>query len=77
MWWNCKNGKYLAARALALTTVLLSVVTWGFSAQAAPTAAPIIGEIERITLNDNADVYSGGKIVVGDQKRDTTREPPA
>jgi Bacterial Ig domain/Divergent InlB B-repeat domain len=37
------------------------------SAQAVPINAPITGEIERITLNDPTDVYSGGVIVVGGQ----------
>ena len=37
------------------------------SAEAAPTAVPILGEVERITIDNPADHYSGGKMVVGGQ----------
>ena len=40
---------------------------WVPNAQAAPTLANIIGEIERITIDNAADHYSGGTIVVGGQ----------
>jgi hypothetical protein len=33
--------------------------------EAAPTAAEITGEIERLTLNNPTDVYSGGVMIVG------------
>lgn len=48
--------------ALLLAVFLVAA---GREAQAAPISAPVTGEIERIILNDPADVYSGGKIVVG------------
>ena len=33
----------------------------------APTLADVIGEVERITINDPADFWSGGTIVIGGQ----------
>lgn len=36
-------------------------------APASPANAPIIGEINRLTLNNPADVWSGGIIVIGGQ----------
>jgi hypothetical protein len=45
--------------ALALCTALPAGVG------AAPTAAEISGEIERLTLNNATDVYSGGVMIVG------------
>src|SRR2546421_11724247 len=33
----------------------------------APTLADVVGEIERITLNNPADVWSGGIVVIGGQ----------
>ena len=47
--------------------LLLLLVGWIPKAQAAPTLANIIGEIERITIDNPADHYSGGTIVVGGQ----------
>jgi hypothetical protein len=49
---------------LFISAFLLSSLL-GTIAFAAPTFAPITGEIERITLNDPADIYSGGVMVVG------------
>ena len=52
------SGIALAAIA---STLFLRVVP----AQGAPVMAPITGEIERIFLDDPADVWSGGRIVAG------------
>jgi len=52
--------RYLSFMFMALL-LLVQVPT----ADAAPTAAPIIGEIERLTVNEPNNVYSGGVMVVG------------
>lgn len=56
-------------RALArLFPALLMIAGIAPSAQAAPVNVPITGEIERITINDPADHWSGGIIQVGGQR---------
>ena len=61
-------GSYFPVPSLIpIAFVLLLVLGWVPKAQAAPSAVPILGEIEMITLNDNTDHYSGGTIVVGGQ----------
>ena len=51
-------------RALVPIMALLISASLGQTAQAAPVQAPIIGEIERITINNANDPWSGGTIVV-------------
>jgi hypothetical protein len=48
---------------MLMAVFLLAAI--GTVAEAAPAIVPITGEIERITLNEPANVYSGGVIVVG------------
>ena len=50
-------------RSLLMVGWLLAALS--VTAEAAPTAAEITGEIERLTLNNPADVYSGGVMIVG------------
>ena len=50
---------------IALAAIALILLLRIFPAQSAPVMAPIAGEIERISLDDPADVWSGGRIVVG------------
>ena len=45
--------------------IVLVSCFWGPSAHAAPVNALIVGEIDRITLNNPGDVWSGGVIVIG------------
>ena len=54
----------LAAALLMTTSLLLPSAP---AAHAAPTSALITGEVERITLNNPNDVWSGGKMVIGGQ----------
>ena len=49
----------------SLLTVGWLLAALSVTAEAAPTAAEITGEIERLTLNNPADVYSGGVMIVG------------
>ena len=44
---------------------ILVASTWYTRAQAAPVIAPVTGEIQFITINNPADHWSGGTIVVG------------
>jgi chitodextrinase len=53
------------AMLLALVALLLSAA--GTTQAQTATAAPIVGEIERLTLTDAKDIYSGGVVVVGGQ----------
>jgi len=50
-----------------LLVISLVACLWAVTAQAARSGVPILGEIERITLDNPADHYSGGTIVVGGQ----------
>ncbi|MBI5585779.1 MAG: VCBS repeat-containing protein [Deltaproteobacteria bacterium] len=52
-------------RSWLLLPVLLVLAGWGQTVQAVPVQAPISGEIQRITINNPADHWSGGTIVVG------------
>lgn len=52
--------------ALKLITLLIGGV-WFVSADATPVTAPVTGEIEKITVNDITDHWSGGVIVAGGQ----------
>lgn len=47
-----------------ICAAVLLLAAWSSTAQAAATAAEISGEIERLTLNDPADIYSGGTMIV-------------
>jgi Big-like domain-containing protein len=64
-WWKSKKWQVLVTQFLAAMLFLFPLAT--VPVQAAPIAAPVIGEIERLTLNNAADIYSGGRIVVGGQ----------
>jgi hypothetical protein len=55
------------AMLLVAALVFLACGPFASRAGAAPTQAPIIGEIEHITINDINDPWSGGVIVVGGQ----------
>ena len=55
------------ARLSVFLMVPLVACLWAVAAHAVPSGLPILGEVERITLNDNTDHYSGGTIVVGGQ----------
>jgi len=60
--------RIIAYRSIVpITFALLLILGWVPKAQAAPTAVPILGEIERISIDNPADHYSGGTIVVGGQ----------
>ena len=54
-------------RSSFFLVIPLVACLWAVAAHAAPSAVPILGEIERITLDNPADHYSGGTIVVGGQ----------
>lgn len=61
------QGGMMSVWAIGLRWVMLAVAVLCCAAggvQAAPSAAEISGEIERLTLNDPADVYSGGIMIV-------------
>jgi len=49
----------------SLLAAFIVLTAFNSTAGAAVIFAPITGEIERLTLNDAADVYSGGVMVVG------------
>lgn len=51
----------------AVLTVVLSFGGLASSVAAAPVQAPVTGEIERITIDNINDTWSGGTIVVGGQ----------
>ena len=55
------------ARLLIASSVFLVFGAFASRAGAAPIQAPVIGEIEHITINDINDPWSGGVIVVGGQ----------
>jgi len=69
---NFTKGEIVKNRPQALFKMLMALViitVMGSFAEAAPTLVSgglgSLGEIERITLNNPADVYSGGVMVVG------------
>ena len=53
-----------AGTMLALAAIASFLLLRVDPARGAPVMAPIVGEIERISLDDPADVWSGGRIVV-------------
>src|SRR5678815_5445130 len=59
----------MKASFLKITTALcaLLLVPLGIAQAQTATSAPITGEIERLTLTNPNDVWSGGSIVVGGQ----------
>ncbi len=52
---------------VAMVVALLALPSLGATARGAPISNLIIGEIERITINNPSDMFSGGKMVVGGQ----------
>jgi hypothetical protein len=56
-----------AGAALALITGLFGLFDAGAQAQTPAVTAPIFGEIQSLTLNNPADPWSGGIMVVGGQ----------
>jgi hypothetical protein len=62
---GARKGLLKAGAALALITGLFGVFDAG--AQALPVTAPIAGEIQSLTLNNPADPWSGGMMVIGGQ----------
>ncbi|HEV8637383.1 MAG TPA: fibronectin type III domain-containing protein, partial [Chloroflexota bacterium] len=65
--WRCWRGTIGLFLLTALAALFSLNTASGAAEAAAPTTAAIVGEIERITLNDPNDVWSGGTIVVGGQ----------
>jgi len=61
------SNSWLAGGSLGLLTLLLGAWLFQLTTSAAPQTALITGEIERITVTNPADVWSGGTIVVGGQ----------
>src|SRR2546430_10227468 len=55
------------ALAILVPSLLGTAHSWLGTARAAPSTALITGEIERLTLTNPTDVWSGGTIVVGGQ----------
>ena len=53
--------------ALLLVLIVLLLSSAGRAQAQTASAAPITGEIERLTLNSQTDPWSGGVIVVGGQ----------
>src|SRR6185369_6262635 len=49
----------------SLLATFFMIAAYCSNAGALVIKAPIIGEIERLTLNDPTDVYSGGVMIVG------------
>src|SRR5678815_3532387 len=62
----CRNIK-LASSAVLLVLFAFLLVPAGTAQAQTASAAPITGEIERLTLNSQKDPWSGGFIVVGGQ----------
>ena len=50
-----------------LVSMALLVGMWSSQLHAVPVTAPVGGEIEKITINDVTDHWSGGVIVAGGQ----------
>lgn len=68
-----KTSFSLACSALSTAGALAAVLGFGTGTlQAAPTAAPISGEIQHLSLTTPGDYWSGGTIVVGNC---STRRP--
>jgi hypothetical protein len=56
-----------ASGAMLLALVALLLLSAGTAQAQTATAAPIVGEVERLTLTNFKDIYSGGVVVVGGQ----------
>lgn len=63
---TCRNVKFACSAMLSVLVAFLLLPAATAHAQTA-SAAPITGEIERLTLNSQQDQWSGGVIVVGGQ----------
>ena len=59
--------KFASLLVIAVAFLAASGGLWSHAAHAAPTVASIDGEIERITIDNPADPWTGGTIVVGGQ----------
>src|SRR4051794_38732622 len=57
----------LASSAMLLVLFAFLLVPAGTAQAQTASAAPITGEIERLTLNSQKDPWSGGIVVVGGQ----------
>jgi hypothetical protein len=55
----------MKSKSLFSIIMLMALLCMSTMAEAAPTAAEITGEIEFLTLNNSADIYSGGVMYVG------------
>jgi hypothetical protein len=64
---SARKSLLKAGAALALVTGLFGLFDAGAQAQSLPVTAPIAGEIQSLTLNNPADPWSGGTMVVGGQ----------
>lgn len=62
-----RSKKRMTNTVFAALMAVLMIFVFCHSAQAAPVAAPVSGEIEQIFINDINDHWSGGEIVVGGQ----------
>lgn len=61
---NARGGGRFLMLFVAATTTFLA----GGGARAAPTAAPLLGEVLELTVDNPADHWSGGTMVVGDER---------
>ncbi|MBK8815152.1 MAG: tandem-95 repeat protein [Methylococcaceae bacterium] len=62
-----ENRSSLTFSNAVLLSISLFVGGWSAQGQAVPVTAPVIGEIEKISINDPTDHWSGGVIVAGGQ----------
>ena len=61
---NARGGGRFFMLFVASTTTFLA----GGGALAVPTQAPLIGEVLELTVDNPADHWSGGTMVVGDER---------
>ena len=64
---TCARAAVVLASSLAILVTALVPALPQFHASAASMTALITGEIERLTLNNPNDIWSGGTMVVGGQ----------
>jgi VCBS repeat-containing protein len=62
-----EGGVELTLATTLLLSMALLIGMWSSHVHAVPVTAPVSGEIEKITLNDMNDHWSGGVIVAGGQ----------
>jgi Bacterial Ig domain len=62
-----EEGRKQTFASTLIVSMALLVGMWSSQAHAVPVTAPVVGEIEKITVNDINDHWSGGVIVAGGQ----------